>query len=80
MNKGDPRNTKMNHSQGLRSQMCREPLPTATAVASRNPVISAMIPKYRFQIIPDPIRVNCWHKVKSVDGNSFSPYPSERSQ
>jgi len=31
-----------------------------------------------FQIIPEPIRVNCWHRVKSERGSSRSPIPIER--
>jgi hypothetical protein len=40
---------------------------------------SASAAKYTFQIMPEPIRTNCWQSVKSVCGNSRSPMPMARS-
>ena len=78
MNSGEPRKIKMNHSAGLRIQGLRAALPRASALEKKNPKVSASTPKYRFQIMPEPISVNCWHSVKSLRGNSFSPIPNER--
>ncbi len=79
MNSGLPRKTKMKPSAGRRSQRCGLALASASALASTNPAASASTPKYRFQIIPEPISVTCWHRVKSLRGSSRSPIPMERS-
>jgi hypothetical protein len=45
MKSGEPRKMKMNHSDGLRISGLRAPLPSATAVARKNPAKSATAPK-----------------------------------
>ncbi len=79
MKSGEPRKTKMNHSAGLHSRGECAALAIASAVARKNPDKSASVPKYMFQIIPDPISVTCWQMVKSARGNRRSPMPTLRS-
>ena len=64
---------------GQRSQGLRLALASASPFASTKPNVSDNATKYRFQISPEPISVNCWHSVKSVRGSSRSPIPMDRS-
>ena len=79
MKSGEPRNANTNQSAGFLIQAGRALRMSASAVARKKPAASASTPKWTFQIIPEPISVNCWQSVKSERGRSRSPMPIERS-
>ena len=53
--------------------------PIDNVMANRKPEKSASVPKYTFQIRPEPMSVNCRHIEKSLLGRALGPKPKDLS-